>query len=197
MLSIVLTTTIVSYESISEENLLDFLHSKKYLKTNFTQTTLIDFNERIVFGNIQASRSGNFKIEYFEPIKETISADKEFLYKLDTELEQLDIVPREGYFQNTPISILISNIENLKKLYSINSCVDENLTTVCSLSTNDVNSFVEKIYLRFVGTELDSLTYSDSFGQSVNFDFEEISWKPFNEKQLYISIPEGIDVVYH
>ena len=108
MLSIALTTTVVSNETISKENLFDFLHSKQYLKTNFTQTTLMDLNERVVSGNIQASRSGNFKIEYLDPIKETISADKEFLYKLDTELDQLDIVPREEYFKNTPISILIS-----------------------------------------------------------------------------------------
>ena len=198
MFSILLTTTVVGNETtISKENLFDFLHSKQYLKTNFTQTTLADLNERVVSGNIQASRSGNFKIEYLDPIKETISADKEFLYKLDIELEQLDIVPREGYFKNTPISILISNIENLKKLYSINSCDVENFFTVCSLSTKEEDSFVEKIFLRFEGTELDSLTYTDSFGQNVNFDFDDISWEPFNENQLYISIPEGIDVVYH
>ena len=197
LLSFLLTTVVVSNETISKENLFDFLHSKKYLKANFTQTTVVDFNERIVSGNLQASRSGNFKIEYLDPIKETISADKDFFYKLDIELEQLDIVPREEYFINTPISLLISNIENLIKLYSINSCIDENLTTLCSLSTKNENSFVEKIYLQFAGTELVSLTYLDSFGQSVNFDFEEISWKSFSEKQLHISIPEGIDVVYH
>ena len=198
LLSILLTTTVVCNEStISKENLFDFLHSKEYLKTNFTQTTLVGLSERVVSGIIQASRSGNFKIEYLDPIKETISADKEFLYKLDIELEQLDIVPREGYFKNTPISILISNIENLKKLYSINSCDVENFFTVCSLSTKEEDSFVEKIFLRFEGTELDSLTYTDSFGQNVNYDFDDISWEPFNENQLYISIPEGIDVVYH
>ena len=82
-------------------------------------------------------------------------------------------------------------------MYSINSCIEENLITVCSLSTKDENSFVEKISLQFVGIELDSLTYLDSFGQSVNFDFDNISWEPFSENQLYISIPEGIDVVYH
>ena len=82
-------------------------------------------------------------------------------------------------------------------MYSINSCIEENLITVCSLSVKDENSFVEKIFLQFVATELDSLTYLDSFGQSVNFDFDDISWEPFNEDQLYISIPEGIDVVYH
>ena len=92
MFSILLTTTVVGNETtISKENLFDFLHSKQYLKTNFTQTTLADLNERVVSGNIQASRSGNFKIEYLDPIKETISADKEFLYKLDIELEQLDL----------------------------------------------------------------------------------------------------------
>ena len=197
MLSALLTTTVVSYDSINKENLFDFLHSKQYLKTNFTQTTSGDLNERTVTGNIRASRSGNFKIEYFDPIQETISADKEFLYKLDTELDQLDIVPREEYFKNTPISILISNLENLKKLYSIDSCSVENLLTVCSLSTKDENSFVEKILLQFVGTELNSLTYLDSFGQSINFDFGDISWEPFSENQLQISIPEGIDVVYH
>ena len=68
---------------------------------------------------------------------------------------------------------------------------------MCSISTRDENSFVEKIFLQFKGTELDSMTYLDSFGQSVNFDFDDISWEPFSENHLNISIPEGIDVVYH
>ena len=188
MLSLLLTTTVVSNEPIGKESNIKSLIYLYSLNCNTTSST---------YASLKASRSGNFKIEYLDPIQETISADKEFLYKLDTELEQLDIVPREEYFKNTPISILISNIENLKKLYSINSCIEENLITVCSLSTKDENSFVEKIFLQFVGTELDSLTYLDSFGQSVNFDFDNISWEPFSENQLYISIPEGIDVVYH
>ena len=139
-----LTTTVVSNEIISKENLFDFLHSKQYLKTNFTQTTLMDLNERVVSGNIQASRSGNFKIEYHDPIKEIISADKEFLYKLDTELEQLDIVPREEYFKNTPISILISNIENLKKLgcdyieFSVNQRVRKIINRHAFFSVGDI-----------------------------------------------------------
>ena len=87
---------------INKDNLFEFLNSKQYITAQFIQTTETDFKERTVGGEIKANRSGQFKIEYKEPINEMISTDGEYLYKLDLELDQLDILPREDYFTNTP-----------------------------------------------------------------------------------------------
>ena len=53
------------------------------------------------------------------------------------------------------------------------------------------------LFLEFLKNDLISLRYQDSFGQTVKLKFEDLSWKPFSESELLISIPEGIDVVYH
>ena len=51
--------------------------------------------------------------------------------------------------------------------------------------------------LSFEKDNLASIRYSDSFGQTVTLKLNKIDWMPFDESELTISIPEGIDVVYH
>ena len=106
-------------------------------------------------------------------------------------------MPREEYFKDTPINIFITKTGDIDKLYLIESCTNDYKLTICALSTKDKDSFVEKLFLKFLKTDLKSLSYLDSFGQLVELEFEEISWKPFPISQLLIEVPEGIDVVYH
>jgi len=184
-------------ENIKADNLFQFFEDKYYLETNFIQTTSVNSKDRQITGKIYATRSGNFKIEYLDPIKEIISADDSFLYKLDIELEQLDIVPREQYFKDTPINIFITEIENLSELYGVESCLNDGEFVICSIKIKDEDSFVEKLFLKFYLDELTELSYLDSFGQSVSLKFDQMSWEKFNEEKLFIQPPEGIDVVYH
>ena len=184
-------------ENIKADNLFKFFEDKYYLQTNFTQTTSANSKDRQITGKIYATRSGNFKIEYLDPIKEIISADDSFLYKLDIELEQLDIVPREQYFKDTPINIFITEIENLSELYGVESCLNDGEFVICSIKIKDKDSFVEKLILKFYLDELTELSYLDSFGQSVSLKFDQMSWEKFNEEKLFIQPPKGIDVVYH
>ena len=195
-LSVIISGSLLASD-IKADNLFQFFADKYFLETSFTQTTSKDFKDRQIRGKLNATRSGNFKIEYFEPMKEIISADDTFLYKLDIELEQLDIVPREEYFKDTPINIFITDLGDLDDTYLVESCIDENNSVVCTISTKDLDSFVDKLFLKFTANELTELSYLDSFGQSVTLEFDEISWKKFDEANLLITAPEGIDVVYH
>lgn len=182
---------------INKDNLFKFLNSKQYITAQFIQTTEIDFKKRTVGGEIKANRSGQFKIEYKEPINEMISTDGEYLYKLDLELDQLDILPREDYFTNTPISIFISEIDDLKELYLVDYCEVKNNQTSCLITPKSKESFMEKLFINFIKNNLVSLRYIDSFNQDVKLQLNNISWSSFEESDLEISIPEGIDVVYH
>ena len=195
-LSIIISGSLFASD-IKVENLFQFFADKNFLETSFTQTTSVDFKDRQIRGKLNATRSGNFKIEYFEPMKEIISADHNFLYKLDIELEQLDIVPREKYFKDTPINIFITELGDLDSTYLVESCINENNSVICTITPKDLDSFVDKLFLKFTSNELAELSYLDSFGQSVTLEFDEISWKKFDEAKLLIETPEGIDVVYH
>ena len=182
---------------INKDNLFEFLNSKQHITAQFIQTTEIDFKKRTVGGEIKANRSGQFKIEYKEPINEMISTDGEYLYKLDLELDQLDILPREDYFTNTPISIFISEIDDLNELYLVDYCEVKNNQTSCLITPKSKESFMEKLFINFIENNLVSLRYLDSFNQDVRLKLNNISWSSFEESDLKISIPEGIDVVYH
>ena len=184
-------------ENITKENLLQYLNEKQHLNTKFIQTTSKTLNNRKIEGVLKANRTGSFKIVYMEPIKETISADSKFLYKLDLELNQMDVIPREDYFNNTPISLFIKEIDDLNKLYKVDSCLPDAKNLICTILSRDNDSFVEKLFLTFKENQLLSLGYIDTFDQIVNLSFVDVSWKPFDDSELSISVPEGIDVVYH
>ena len=77
---LLLTLNVCLYsEEINHINLLEFLNSKQFFSSNFSQLTIQNFKEREVQGRIKANRMGKFKIEYYEPIQEVISADGTFL----------------------------------------------------------------------------------------------------------------------
>ena len=191
-----LSLNVPSYE-LNQDNLFDYLDSKKYLAANFIQITEIDSKERIITGSIKANRSGMFKIEYQEPLKEIISSDGKYLYRLDSELEQLDIIPQEDDFLNTPISILTLEMRDLKKLFLIDSCQTQQEETICTILPRGEGSFLEKLFLIFEQNSLTSIKYMDSFDQTVNLKLNDINWFPFDDSEITLSIPEGIDVVYH
>ena len=191
-----LSLNVPSYE-LNQDNLFDYLDSKKYLAANFIQITEIDSKERIITGSIKANRSGKFKIEYQEPLKEIISSDGKYLYRLDSELEQLDIIPQEDDFLNTPISILTLEMGDLKKLFLIDSCQTQQEETFCTILPRGEDSFLEKLFLIFEQNSLTSIKYLDSFDQTVNLRLNDINWFPFDDSEITLSIPEGIDVVYH
>ena len=187
----------ISAELINKDNLFEFLNSKQYITAQFTQITSLASKERKIQGKLMANRSGQFKIEYFEPIREMISADGNFLYKLDIELEQLDIVPQEDYFEGTPINLFTSSLEDLDKSYSVTSCTKLNDIITCIIKPKTEESFLEKLSISFKRDELLYIQYSDSFEQTVRLNFEKLLWSEFDESDLVLSIPEGIDVVYH
>lgn len=193
----ILMTFSLSTSVITKDNLFSFFDDKQFLTAKFVQKTSLDSKERIINGTIKATRKGSFKLEYLKPIREIISADENFFYKLDLDLDQMDIVPREQYFRDTPINIFISDIEDLKMFYLIDYCEKENGVYTCSLTPKDRNSFIDNLYLTFKNNELHLLGYKDSFGQIVSIEFDEISWEDFDQSELKIAIPEGIDVVYH
>jgi outer membrane lipoprotein-sorting protein len=68
---------------------------------------------------------------------------------------------------------------------------------MCEILPKSEESFLEKLYINFKDSTLHSLKYFDSFDQIVELNFDRVIWLPFDESELLISVPEGIDVVYH
>ena len=104
---------------------------------------------------------------------------------------------KEDYFEGTPINLFTSSLEDLDKSYSVTSCKDLDDILTCMIKPRTEESFLEKLSISFLKDELLYIQYSDSFEQTVRLNFEKPLWTKFDESDLVLSVPEGIDVVYH
>lgn len=187
----------INADDINASNFLDFLSEKNYFSADFIQTTFKDDKERKILGDIKANRRGMFKITYQEPLNEIISSNGYQLYRLDLEIEQLDITEIDATFSESPIGIFSSNKEELEDIFIVKECLTDQEIVTCVLEPKSDESFLERVSFKLIKDELSSLIYIDSFGQKVTLDFTSVSWDKISDKDFIVEIPEGIDVVNH
>ena len=188
---------LINADDINESNFLEFLSEKQYFSANFIQTTFKDDKERKILGDIKANRRGMFKITYQEPLSEIISSNGYQLYRLDLEIQQLDIKEIDATFSESPIGIFSSRKEELEDLFIVRECLTDQKIVTCVLEPKSDESFLKRVSIKLIKDELISLIYIDSFEQEVVLDFTSVSWGKILDKAFMIEIPEGIDVVNH
>ena len=183
--------------NINESNFLEFLSDKNYFSAAFLQTTFKDNKERKIQGEIKANRRGMFKVVYQEPLNEIISSNGYQLYRLDLEIEQLDVTEIDATFSESPIGIFSSNREELEDIFTVKECLNDQEVVTCVLEPKSDESFLKRASIELIEDELSSLIYIDSFEQKVTLDFTLVSWGRISDKDFILEIPEGIDVVNH
>ena len=187
----------VSAGDINESNFLEFLSKKNFITAEFIQTTFNDGQERKIKGEIKANRRGMFKVVYQEPLNEIISSNGRQLFRLDKEIEQLDISEIDATFSESPIGIFSSNREELEDIFSVKECLNDQEVVTCVLEPKTEGSFLKLASIELNNNELSSLVYFDTFEQKVILDFSFVSWDKILDNAFILEIPEGIDVVNH
>jgi len=187
----------VSAGDINESNFLEFLSQKNFINAEFMQTTSKDGQERKIKGEIKANRRGMFKVVYQEPLNEVIASNGRQLFRLDREIEQLDISEIDATFSESPIGIFSSNREELEDIFSVKECLNDQEVVTCVLEPKSEGSFLKLTSIELINNELSSLIYFDSFEQKVILDFSLVSWDKILDNAFILEIPEGIDVVNH
>ena len=187
----------VSAGDINESNFLEFLSKKNFITAEFVQTTFNDGQERKIKGEIKANRRGMFKVVYQEPLNEIISSNGRQLFRLDREIEQLDISEIDATFSESPIGIFSSNREELEDIFSVKECLNDQEVVTCILEPKTEGSFLKLVSIELNNNELSSLVYFDTFEQKVILDFSFVSWDKILDNAFILEIPEGIDVVNH
>ena len=187
----------INADEINASNFLEFLSEKNYFSADFIQTTFKDDKERKILGDIKANRRGMFKITYQDPLNEIISSNGYQLYRLDLEIEQLDVTEIDATFSESPIGIFSSNKDELEDIFTVKECLTDQEIVTCVLEPKSDESFLKRASIKLIKDELSSLIYIDSFEQEVALDFTLVSWGRISDKAFMIEIPEGIDVVNH
>ena len=187
----------VSAGDINESNFLEFLSKKNFITAEFIQTTFNNGQERKIKGEIKANRRGMFKVVYQEPLNEIITSNGRQLFRLDREIEQLDISEIDATFFESPIGIFSSNREELEDIFSVKECLNDQEVVTCVLEPKTEGSFLKLASIKLNNNELSSLVYFDTFEQKVILDFSFVSWDKILDNAFILEIPEGIDVVNH
>ena len=187
----------VSAGDINESNFLEFLSKKNFITAEFIQTTFNNGQERKIKGEIKANRRGMFKVVYQEPLNEIITSNGRQLFRLDREIEQLDISEIDATFSESPIGIFSSNREELEDIFSVKECLNDQEVVTCVLEPKTEGSFLKLASIELNNNELSSLVYFDTFQQKVILDFSFVSWDKILDNAFILEIPEGIDVVNH
>ena len=187
----------VNAGDINESNFLEFLSKKNFITAEFIQTTFNNGQERKIKGEIKANRRGMFKVVYQEPLNEIISSNGRQLFRLDREIEQLDISEIDATFSESPIGIFSSNREELEDIFSVKECLNDQEVVTCVLEPKTEGSFLKLASIELNNNELSSLVYFDTFEQKVILDFSFVSWDKILDNAFVLEIPEGIDVVNH
>jgi len=138
-----------------------------------------------------------FKVVYQEPLNEIISSNGRQLFRLDREIEQLDISEIDATFSESPIGIFSSNREELEDIFSVKECLNDQEVVTCVLEPKAEGSFLKLASIELNNNELSSLVYFDTFEQKVILDFSFVSWDEILDSAFILEIPEGIDVVNH
>ena len=184
---------------ITPQNLFDIFNSRSFISADFNQSTIQDKKERKIQGSILASRAGKFKVIYLEPISEIISSDGRNLFRLDYELNQLDVFSVEDYFANveSPISFFTKSSRELREIYAVHHCEQTNEISICVITPKEDNTFLKKLFISLDINTIYSISYNDTFDQEVKISFTNLSWQNLSDEKFTFDMPPKIDIVYH
>lgn len=175
--------------------LFNSIEKHRFFSADFEQSTLQDKQKRYVEGKIIAHRSGLFKISYHEPLNEIIFSDGKDLYRLDVELEQINIQPLEELLTETPIGLFTLSLEKIKELFIIDNCKKNKTNYSCLLTSKNEESFIKWITIGIKNSFFDSFKYLDTFDQTVSLKFKNVSLSNIPLEEFKLIIPEGTDIV--
>ncbi len=184
---------------ITPQNLFDIFNSRSFISADFNQSTIQDEKERKIQGSILASRAGKFKVIYLEPISEIISSDGRNLFRLDYELNQLDVFSVEDYFANveSPISFFTKSSRELREIYAVHHCEQTNEISICVITPKEDDTFLKKVFISLDINTIYSISYKDTFDQEVKISFTNLSWQNLSDEKFTFDMPPKIDIVYH
>ena len=184
---------------ITPQNLFDIFNSRSFISADFNQSTIQDEKERKIQGSILASRAGKFKVIYLEPISEIISSDGINLFRLDNELNQLDVFSVEDYFVNveSPISFFTKSSKELSEIYAVHHCDQTDEIFICTLTPKEDDTFLKKLIISLDINTIYSISYNDTFDQEVKISFTNLSWQNLSDEKFTFDMPPKIDIVYH
>lgn len=179
------------------DNLKNFLHNSRTVKSQFTQTVLDRNGKQIqaANGTMQFSRPGKFRWEYDKPYPQLIVGDGVKVWMHDADLNQVTVRKLDQALGNTPAALLAGNNAIEQNFTLTDGGKSNGLELVEAIPKAKDGSF-ERIRLAFRGSMLEMMELRDHFGQTTLIRFTGLELNPRLSPQLFTFVPpQGADVV--
>lgn len=165
------------------------------LKAEFLQYELIDDSEKSDFnaGQVWMQSPDKFRWHYKDPIEQLIVADGKQVWVYDEDLEQVTVKTQSNDLN--PIYVII-NDDKSQQHYDIKHELQSQSTDWISLTPKEANDEVKTVWLGIENSQVKQIKVVNNFGQTMVFEFNDITKNPEFESGLFEFVPpEGVDVV--
>lgn len=179
----------------ANENLGLKLAAMQNFSANFSQKTFADGKLlQKVEGKIRWQQPDAFYWQALEPQAQILVGDGEKIYHYDQDLEQVLVQDYQTQKQHSPLMMILSNKNHIKKFYRVIE-MPAQTQTIYELSAKDKKAPVQKVLLMF-SPKLTAMHFIDSLQQKTEISFSAVSTQKVDSSLFEFSVPEGVDVLH-
>ncbi|GLR69979.1 outer membrane lipoprotein chaperone LolA [Agaribacter marinus] len=158
----------------------------------FSQTIKDAQNEILLEseGQIVIGKPNKLRWEVSAPDESLLVADGDTVYNIDPFVEQVTLLSQSQVIQNNPLSLLISDDEEVWGNVAVSRKDD-----IFTVESQDENASISSVILTFDGERLISLSSIDAQEQTNKIAFSQIKQNPMLTLNLFsVNIPESFEV---
>jgi outer membrane lipoprotein carrier protein len=187
----------VTHAGVATDKLKRFYNDVQSMSASFSQVTMdTRFNNPSEStGRLVMQRPGKFRWDYKSPYEQLIVANGKNVWVYDKDLEQVTVNKLDAVIGNTP-ALLLSGDESLERKFNIVELKSSNGLDWVELIPRDADTSFTSVRLAFGKTKLAVMELEDSFGQTTQLRFTDITNNPeINADFFNFRPPKGVDVI--
>ena len=172
------------------------LESLKSLSAHFEQQAIAsDGRIKKESGEMQMQRPAQFRWFTKLPFELEIIAEKNKVWMIDRDLQQVIIQQQDERMTNTPAQLLTGDARSLLKQYNVTR-FEEGKLQQYSLVPAESSDLFEKLDISFRNGLLSSIVMKDALGGKRRIDFSEVKENKRLKASLFkVKIPKGYDLI--
>lgn len=145
-------------------------------------------------GSFLMQRPGMLRWETLEPFPQLLTTDGASLWMYDPDLEQVTVSNVSAQLMQTPAVIFAGDLDELKRQYQVSSTEVDHYT----LRPTDGDNNFQRLDLVFDAGLLKAMKILDGFGQTTEFDLEQVvRAESLPLEQFQFEPPPGADVFFN
>ena len=146
-------------------------------------------------GRFKLLQPGYFAWEIQSPDSQLVIAGPQFIWHYDRDLETVTRRPVSGQPSLSPLQVLGGRQGALAANYTV-SYGEQKGEFILLPVTEDAG--FDRLVLVFAGQQILRLTFTDSLGQRVDVELNDLDYStPLSAADFHFSPPEGADLFYH